>query len=824
VINKLVSGVKRVGSIKKPGTFERTKVVSGVVGKGGGVFSPSGELLSKPSASTLKELEAKALMEEGREQEQQQQQVQAQQQQSQVAQAVKQQSLRDKQRQFLDSRRVTQPTNPLKVQLQKRIEKEKPKTREFLFGESGEKYVAFKPSLATGVTVSFSEKDVGRFTARDVKTALETGKVDRFIQKYEPTPTAIPKLTFESPSKTSPATLSFIKTASTKPIRTGEASLFSKTVAYNLPTKPGEIAIIAGTTAAFPYLPGIVQVGIGGTIAVVELPKAFDPTRPPEERISSGIIGGTAAFGTATSLYPYAKGGLARFSKTYRPTETSVVAETFVRRGNNIFLESRAGRTTLKANTIPFVSPMKPLRTPGTFISFEKLPGGVTAVRDIVGVGNVAIIKPGKGSSIRIEGVADSSPLQQGAFGFPSGVRAPGKTQFLGGPQTVVSSQANLPLKTGKNLLITEEIFFTPQEPILKVGQARLSRLGLQEFFKFQKNIEYGVGLPGQPKIVIERGATVTTTGLKNTFKLGPSTELEVTKAGAGFPNIILKDVQRPAITTIKGQRVDIYTVTSREVPGTTSLTNILPTIETPSSSLGGARVSSELVFSTSATASKGFSFPTRTSTTTSIPSTSAASVISVGPYIPKSSPIVPTKRTSSTRISTPTISLTPPITTITPPISPPSSPPIRTTYPTTTPPRSPTRTPPYYPRSSTPKLPKLPKFKPYKQTKSRGRFTVLGRRFGKFSVVGVGRTREQAFSLGKKFATGTLGRSFTVRGSRRLKLPGFRTKKESIGTVFIQKTGKGFKSTLGSIGEKQEIQLFRQAKTKKKKKGGKKK
>lgn len=51
-----------IGSIKKPGTFERVKVRSGVVGRGGGIFASSGQLLSRISPSVRRELE-----EEGKE-------------------------------------------------------------------------------------------------------------------------------------------------------------------------------------------------------------------------------------------------------------------------------------------------------------------------------------------------------------------------------------------------------------------------------------------------------------------------------------------------------------------------------------------------------------------------------------------------------------------------------------------------------------------------------------------------------------------------------------------------------------------------------------
>ena len=66
-------------------------------------------------------------------------------------------------------------------------------------------------------------------------------------------------------------------------------------------------------------------------------------------------------------------------------------------------------------------------------------------------------------------------------------------------------------------------------------------------------------------------------------------------------------------------------------------------------------------------------------------------------------------------------------------------------------------------------------------------KFKVLGRRFGKFKVIGTARTEKGAFQIGRKFAGSTLGVSFKIPKSKTLKLPGFRTKKEDGGIVFIE-------------------------------------
>jgi len=89
----------------------------------------------------------------------------------------------------------------------------------------------------------------------------------------------------------------------------------------------------------------------------------------------------------------------------------------------------------------------------------------------------------------------------------------------------------------------------------------------------------------------------------------------------------------------------------------------------------------------------------------------------------------------------------------------------------------------------------------------SSGGFQVFGRRFGKFKPLGVGRTEREAFSLGKKFASGTLGATFKVPKSKVFKLPGYRTKKTKEGTLFIEPSKRRLKR--GS-GELPEIQFYK--------------
>lgn len=90
---------------------------------------------------------------------------------------------------------------------------------------------------------------------------------------------------------------------------------------------------------------------------------------------------------------------------------------------------------------------------------------------------------------------------------------------------------------------------------------------------------------------------------------------------------------------------------------------------------------------------------------------------------------------------------------------------------------------------------------------KSRGSFAVFGRRFGKFRLVGYGKTEQQAFEIGKDFASQTLGATFKIPGAKTEALPGYKTK-------YSQKEGKLFiqlpKYRLSTGSEKKEIKMFK--------------
>jgi hypothetical protein len=124
-------------------------------------------------------------------------------------------------------------------------------------------------------------------------------------------------------------------------------------------------------------------------------------------------------------------------------------------------------------------------------------------------------------------------------------------------------------------------------------------------------------------------------------------------------------------------------------------------------------------------------------------------------------------------------------------------------------------------PRVPSPKVPKtniIPffiKLPSAKQTSISMGVPVFVRRFGKWKFFGSYPTSKLALKVGKEYSLKTLGRSFYIGGKQPKSIvPQFRTKKEKgIGQIFIQKTKYPGGSTLGTFGEKREIQMFRRMK-----------
>ena len=109
-------------------------------------------------------------------------------------------------------------------------------------------------------------------------------------------------------------------------------------------------------------------------------------------------------------------------------------------------------------------------------------------------------------------------------------------------------------------------------------------------------------------------------------------------------------------------------------------------------------------------------------------------------------------------------------------------------------------------------------KIKPAKLAKSYGKYNVLGRRFGKFKTIGIAKTERGAFSLGKKWASKTLGATFKVPKAKWRKLPGYKTKTTKKGDILYIEPEKRRLKKRGKSKEIPEIQFYRSIKRGKKK------
>jgi len=140
---------------------------------------------------------------------------------------------------------------------------------------------------------------------------------------------------------------------------------------------------------------------------------------------------------------------------------------------------------------------------------------------------------------------------------------------------------------------------------------------------------------------------------------------------------------------------------------------------------------------------------------------------------------------------------------------------PVKTTLPA--PPYLPTKTLPPYTPTRQPTAFGF-KIKPIKLPKSYKKFNVLGRRFGKFKVVGTAKTEGQAFQLGKSWSSKTLGATFKVPKAKWRKLPGYKTKTTKKGDILYIEPEKRRLKKRGRSKEIPEIQFYKSIKRGKKK------
>ena len=192
---------------------------------------------------------------------------------------------------------------------------------------------------------------------------------------------------------------------------------------------------------------------------------------------------------------------------------------------------------------------------------------------------------------------------------------------------------------------------------------------------------------------------------------------------------------------------------------------------------------------------------PSTTVTTFSI-TPSVSSIVSIPPSYPSIPSTIPSISPSGKSYA-----LIPP--SIISPVTLPYYPPISPSIPTI-----PKSYLPYIPKKvsyipTPPRTQIISKGKPLMLKYPFGKFQVLGRRFGKFKLIGIG-TEKKAFTLGKGWARKTLGATFKVPGTKARKLIGFKTKITDEGILYIEPKKKRLKK--GTL-EIPEIQYFRKLK-----------
>ena len=542
-----------------------------------------------------------------------------------------------------------------------------------------------------------------------------------------------------------------------------------KVVDVLLPKTYGELAVMTAIGGAYQYGSPAVRLGLSGYGTYTGGKMALDPSLPKEERIVGGVVGGLSSLGFAYEVTPYVRGGIAKLSPKYKP------------------------------------------------IVYEGKVGTVQGV-------DLKLIPPGN----KLTGATPA--YESTAYGFSRSYQ----TSYVGKTGTVTTTAKNLVglqnKYLGKNIQIisretgvgfsgqaeTFGAFGTPFDLNTGYAQTRVSRLGgatsIKDFFLgFRKDSGVSFKLTSdKPQFVLFEDATISRTGGQGTFKYGGklSTELEVTTV----PGSVITSIQKIGVTTKGGQAIEIFSARlggARDVP--LSIANLKAAGLSTSTSLPGQTSSAfglgGSLFSTSSQGSNVVSTPTYTSITPPVSSPIVSSRASIISIIPLTSVSRGTGRGGSSppRIISPPVRLP----TITSPPKTPSRPPRTPSLPrvSSIPRRSIIPRRPYYPRVSTTKKGGFFFGSKSKLPKLSGGFQVFGRRFGKWKPVGVGRTQSEAFSLGKKFASGTLGATFRIPKSKVLKLPGYRTKKTKEGILFIEPSKKRLKKRGTEV---KEIQFYK--------------
>lgn len=280
---------------------------------------------------------------------------------------------------------------------------------------------------------------------------------------------------------------------------------------------PLKLGITAATIGAFSLAPPAVR--LGGTLVQTGLGGRLFFTGETEAEKAGGLIfAGAGAFGTAVETFPFIRGATARLSprfKSIRREEIDI---------GGVKVDSK------------FISDL----------AFDGGRGQIGLIPEGIGRGQ-GEFAPGAGA------------LERGGFGFKPSEQIKG---FAGRDLRLTTSQRGLTPEGGEfkaDPSISDlGFFFTPADPVTGIPQTRISRLGLQDFFKRPTGeISFALAGGGRPQIIVTEPTPIIASGRTGgigTARVTPkgSTELEVTS----LSNIQI--VKQLGVTTLKGQKVDI--------------------------------------------------------------------------------------------------------------------------------------------------------------------------------------------------------------------------------------------------------------------------
>jgi hypothetical protein len=310
---------------------------------------------------------------------------------------------------------------------------------------------------------------------------------------------------------------------------------------------PAEVALDIFAAGFVPRLPKILRIGVETAAAGFGLKTVLEKDRPIEERIGGGIVAGLGGLALGVEAFPFVRGFLARGDPEFKVVETEPITVA----GKE--LEARF------IKGLEFEGVEKVLSRPGATI--KQLAGEDVSLffAKEIELGKIGLIPPGKGFAP--EGIdLGEAALLRGGFGF-----SPEEQILAFAGKEVRLTTAQRGLIPGEGLFkVDPEIskfgfFFTPADPTTGVPQVRVSRLALEDLFKFpEADVKFTLTGVERPQIIVTDPTKIVAegvTGLGGVARIAPkgTTELEAT----ALANIRL--VKELGVTTIKGQKVELF-------------------------------------------------------------------------------------------------------------------------------------------------------------------------------------------------------------------------------------------------------------------------